>query len=89
MITSPRILAGEPVRYPISNCCVKNATAVNQTVAIVKYTTGEWAPIVVKPLQQKSPSPLRNNVQEQQRRGQDVKTRQPVPVAAVTCTDIV
>jgi hypothetical protein len=78
---------GAEEAHQIFSCYVKNATEVNQIVAIVKYTTGKWEQIAAMANQLRSHLLLllrHDSALEQLKKVRDAKKRQPVQVADVT-----
>jgi hypothetical protein len=70
MIISLHFLVVVQIMPQIFNCFVRSAIEVNQTVVIVRYTTGKWEEIVVmaRPPAQNL-KVLHHNVQEQHKKG--------------------
>jgi hypothetical protein len=71
--------------HQIFSCCVCGATAVNQTVAIVKFTTGRSAITVVIENQATKPILSQRNVRVSQKKEPAAETEQKIQAAGAIC----
>jgi hypothetical protein len=74
--------------YQIFSYFANNAIEVNQIVAFVKNIIGELELIAVTKTQLTSRQSLRANVQGQQRKELDVKTKQPIQMVVAIYTKL-
>jgi len=78
----------EVVKRQTFNCCACPVTAVNRTVAHVKFTIEQSAPIAVMEARQAIQRQLQVNVQEQLKKVPDARTKQRIPADVATCINV-
>ena len=88
MIILYLILVVEVAKYQIFNYYASHVIEVNQIVVFVRFITEQLELIVVMDRKQRNQRLLLHNVQEQQRKEQDVKTEQQIVAVVVIYTNI-